>query len=162
MKCKINKQGVSFPYAGDVITWVWPWKGLQGQPRYKSSLYRKEFNTFREYWKMCGRAELEFAQSSDQKLLGFSFYEVLGDWSKDAYPSSFVLILKDVDPSRKGPTFWSRLSDTQIRAFNKDIVVMRCKDKMQAAEMLESIPRDFAEAYILKNGLLIDTNLWTD
>lgn len=160
MFISLTKSGLVFKYHGDKITKYWPWvkRGY-----YYSELFSEDFNNFRDYWRMVGvESELIRAVHSVGRMSGFGPQEVTGQWSARLYPGEYVVILEDIDLISKGPRFWSRLTSKQKDTLRKGVVVFCCKDRNEAADLVDSIDTNFANAYAFLNGELLYTNTALD
>jgi len=153
---KFKKEGIEFEYHGDVITKRWPWFFKEGS-KYHSKNYSMYFNEFNTYWKHVGIAEKAFVKS-DKKLEGFSYSEVIGEWARVRYPYEFIVVLKDVNVSERGLSFWAKIPKEKLEHIQKDVIVLRCGTKENACEIVDSIERQFAEAFAFANGVLINYN----
>lgn len=156
---KLTKQGLVFSYNGDVITARWPWLIRASGSVYTSDLI-PDFNSFKEYWLKRGR---DLKGISESKIQCIAQGELLADWTRRAYPASFVITLTDINPNRRVGDFWTRLpAGTLKNLISSDLVVLICKDRSEGLKLCGAIPRDLGEARLLKDGVLIDTNLWAD
>lgn len=156
---KLNCLGVVFKYHGDEITRYWPWVKKRLQSTYHSSLLYRDFNSFKEYWKIVGEdTQITKVSTSSDKMIGFSFRETLAHWSAKMFPNEHLVILIEPDPRRKGPAFWSRLSPTQRIHMMNDVVVLRCKDETEMNSLLWSIDPQFSDAMAILNGDVINSN----
>lgn len=155
---KFTREGIIFTYHGDQVLRRWPW-GTKGVPVYSSHLYDRDFNSFREYWMMIGRQEgLVQASSHTGKFRGYHFVDVLGDWLRHRYGGEYVVVLSNIDYSRRGPDFWSKLPREHIDALSKDVVVLRCQDRTQVSHIVRSVDSGFAVAEGFFNGDIIYSN----
>jgi hypothetical protein len=156
-----GRSGISFKYHGDVLLWKWPWaRGLYGAP-YHSSFLTKDFNNFNEYWILFGedRAFIKIGGGKG-KIHGFDLTEeVIPQWSSRVWPNEYIVCLFNIDPSAKGPKFWSIIDKEKRIELLKDVVVLRCKDKTEMNNLLDSIDKNFASAIGVFNGSLVGSNV---
>ena len=93
------------------------------------------------------------------RVQGFPLVTVLEDWSGFRYPGEHVVILTDIDVSKKGMDFWAKLPKAILREFvYSGVVVLRCNDLAEAMNLLYDIPFDFADAHIFVNGSHVAMN----
>jgi hypothetical protein len=153
---KLTDKGIVFGYHGDTITRRWPWKDRHGS-KFFSQEYSMYFNDFNTYWKHVGVAQIAFSGRSE-KLQGFTYGEIIGQWVQLKYPYESIVVLKDVNVSERGLSFWARIPKDKIQHIQKDIIVLRCGSKENACEIVDSIERTFAEAFAFSGGILINYN----
>lgn len=154
---KFKKIGIEFEYHGDTITRRWPWF-FRGGSKYHSERYSMYFDNFSTYWKHAGIAEMAFCDSHKSKMEGFTYQELIGQWVRYKYPYESVVVLKDVNVSERGLSFWSKIPKDKIEHIQKDIIVLRCGSKENANEIVDSIESSFAEAFAFSGGILINYN----
>jgi hypothetical protein len=92
------------------------------------------------------------------KLTGFDYTDILSQWVSMKYPLDHVIILMNINVEAKNIQFWAKVPQVEIGNFLKDIVVLRCKDLSQLAQLIGNIPEEFAEAYGYSAGCLISYN----
>lgn len=153
---RFKKEGIEFDYDGDTITRRWPWF-YPGDSKYFSEKYSMYFSSFKTYWTHAGRAEHMF-EGPKEKLEGFTYSEVIGQWVRKLYPFESVVVLKDVNVGERGLSFWAKIPKDKIQHIQKDIIVLRCGSKENACDIVDSIERKFAEAYAFSGGILINYN----
>ena len=157
---KISRKGISFHYYGDTLLRRWPWASGD---RYSSSIHACDFNSLRDYWWHVGGLEAKLLEAdSARKTTGARMYEVLSEYCKFKYPNNTVVVLYDIDCSKKDSAFWSRLPKGKALAFAKDVVFLLCKDRDQMLAVTSNIPVDFATAIAVESGTLVDCNQWKD
>lgn len=155
---RVSRDGVSFSYYGDVITRRWPW--VKG-PRYVSSLHATDFNHFRDYWQTVGEVGAMLRSGkSDDRVVGVGMHEVLCDYVHRRYPGEYVAVLCNINPEAKDGSFWRRMPKQQAEQLLKDVAVFRCNSRQQMLELTYGTTTDFAVAYAVENGILVDCNLW--
>jgi hypothetical protein len=156
---KLSYIGVSFKYHGDELTWYWPWVGKTFKATYFSSLFSRDFNSLKDYWKAVGKEEaLSRLTTCDGKVYGASYKEVIAEWSKRIWPGEFLVAMLEPDYSMKGPAFMARLTSQQRHRMMQDVVILRAKDKTEAEHLLESIDITMSEAYLVHNGNVLLSN----
>ena len=156
----ISREGLSFNYFGDRLLRRWPWRSGD---RYSSSIHACDFNSLRDYWWHVGALEARLLQSdASRNVSGMHMYEVLADYCKLRYPHSTVVVLYDIDCTKKDGTFWSRLPAKRAVEFSKDVVCLVCKDRDQMLSVMGNIPVAFATAIAVDSGAMIDCNQWRD
>lgn len=153
---KIKKEGIEFSYNGDTITRRWPWYFKEGS-KYHSEQYSLYFNDFKTYWKHVGAVPGLFL-NNDKKLEGLSYAEIIGQWVRYKYPYDTIVVLKDVNVSERGLSFWAKIPRDKLEHIQKDIIVLRCGSKENANEIVDSIEPSFAEAFAFSGGILINYN----
>lgn len=147
---RINKQGISFSYYGDVLTWLW------GQG-YTSALYEGVFTNRNHYWQHIGA--LEERSRAGGNVLGISLGEVITSWVKTRFAYEVVVVLWDIDYAAKDQVFWKTLPAKTVKAFCEDIVVFRCKDASQADNIRESVEVDkLGTCKVFVHGKELGTN----
>lgn len=153
---RFKKEGIEFKYHGDIVTRRWPWF-YPGDAKYHSEKYSLYFNKFSTYWVHVGRAEHIF-EGPKSKLQGFTYQELIGQWVRQIYPGENIVVLKDVNVSERGLSFWAKVPKDKIEHIQKDIIVLRCGSKENACEIVDSVERTFAEAFAFSGGILINYN----
>jgi hypothetical protein len=153
---KLTEKGIVFEYHGDTITRRWPWRNRQGA-KYSSQEYSLYFNDFNTYWKHVGAGQAALVKS-ENKLEGFSYTEMLGQWVRSRYANETIVVLKDVNVEERGLSFWAKIPKDKLEYIKKDIIVLRCGSKENACEIVDSIESSFAEAFAFSGGILINYN----
>lgn len=154
---RLSKEGISYKYYGDVLTWFWPLTRKKGR-KYRSLSTNCYFKSKAEYWKYVGI--LEFCtRHPSSKIEAFSWSEVLVIWVRYTFPGQHLVVLTNLNASAKGLSFWSKLPKETINNLLQDVVVLTCKDKNSMFKALDSVPNDFADAFGFSDGELVDTNL---
>ncbi len=168
---KFNKHGYLFRFHGDEILRYWPWATESAETAaateerkkrvgsYRSSIYERDFNSFSEYWMMVGEERALIKAATTGKVIGFNNSEVIGKWSSQIWVNEIVVILTDINFAGKERTFWNTLTAHQRTQFIKDVVVLKCRDKNEASELVTSISPDFATATTYLNGKVLFNNL---
>jgi hypothetical protein len=134
---------------------------MKSQGRYVSSIYGKAFASLREYWMYAGAStQLAVASLEDGKMGGFDLHEVFAQWTSRTYPDEYVLVLLGVDASKRDESFWQRIPKSQRVSWEKDVQLLRCKDRTELLNLSAGIEDGFAESYCFFNGQLVDTNRW--
>lgn len=156
---KFHQLGISFKYHGDEITRYWPWIKKSLKSTYHSALFSRDFNSFNEYWRLVGEeTTLIKLTTSVGKMQGFSLSRVAAEWASRIWVNEYLVIMCDVDPGSKGPSFWFRLSPTQRTSLLEDVVVLRCKDETEMETLIDSISPSFSTAYGCLNGQVLCDN----
>jgi hypothetical protein len=153
---KLTKTGIVFEYHGDRITRRWPWSKLSAD-KYHSDLYSLYFNNFNTYWKHIGAIQTAFSKSGN-KLEGFSYEEILGQWVRSNYPHESIVVLKDMNVEERDLSFWARIPKDKLEYIQKDVIVLRCGSKEKACEIVDSVESNFAEAFAFSGGILVSLN----
>ena len=158
----LSSRGVSFKYHGDEILFYWPW-ARPGKSKYHSSLFSEDFNDFCEYWENVGSRNYVLGKrrqnSSETKITGFSFKEVVEVWSSRLFINEYIIVLDSPSLSYIKPLSLLTMPSSRLAELTKDIVVLRCKDKPEAYSVLDSIGSDFCNAYLILNGKTLATNV---
>ena len=155
----LNKQGINFKYYGDILLWKWPWV-RQGAPKFFSKFHSKDFKSLPEYWAHSGKMEYLASKSYDGiKILGFSYIEILNDWVSIHFCTEHVVLVRELDVSAKDVSFWMRIPKDKVKNLVKDIVVLKCKDKTEVFNMMETLDKNFCLAYGYSLGKFVGTNL---
>jgi hypothetical protein len=158
MALKFTKKGLTFGYSQDEVTYVWPWARSSTAKRFSSVLVH-DFNGFRDYWFQ--RGQDTSGALVNRPVVGFERHELLGEFTRRLLPGEYVLALTDIQPEAKPAEFWARMPAQTRKAFiDKDYCFLICKDRDRALDMAYSVGRNFAESYLFRDGVLIDTNLW--
>jgi hypothetical protein len=152
---KFKKEGLEFEYHEDIITRRWPW--VSDGAKYHSEKYSLYFNEFSTYWTHVGKAEHLFGDTKE-KLEGFTYSEVIGQWVRQRFPYESVVVLKDINVGERGLSFWAKIPKEKIERIQKDIIILRCGSKENAIEIVDSIEPTFAEAFAFSGGILINYN----
>jgi hypothetical protein len=159
MRLKVTKQGFRFPYEADEITYRWPWS-RKGNTAFTSDLVT-DFNDLPEYWRR--RVQQENGVSRVGPVAGFSYREVFGEWVRKTFPGEYAIVVHQVNPESRVKDFWMKLPrGVATKLAGTEVSVLICKDRSQALEVTEAIPSDLAEAYLFKDGVLVDHNQWTE
>jgi hypothetical protein len=91
--------------------------------------------------------DLGMVCSDSGKIVGVSFEEIMRQWLIHQFPHEYVVTLRNINISSKGADFWIKLSRDKVLLFlHKEFVLLRCKDKKSAIQLISSIPYTFAEA----------------
>ena len=130
---RINKQGISFSYYGDTLTWLWG-KG------YSSALYEGIFSDRNHYWQHIGAVEERSRTKGN--LVGASWHNIITFWVKSRFLYETVVVVWDIQYNTKDKAFWRSLPRKSVEAFLEDVVVFRCKDLNQADQIRNSIEID--------------------
>lgn len=155
---KVSREGVSFSYYGDTLTLRWPWSNGH---RFHSSLHATDFNHFREYWQTVGEVGAMIRSgTSEDKVVGFGMHEMVCDYARRKFPGEYVAVLCNINPAAKDGAFWRRLPKQHAEQLLKDVAIFRCKSRQQMLELTYGTTPDFAVAYAVENGVLVDCNLW--
>ncbi|HET8689121.1 MAG TPA: hypothetical protein VFM18_21125 [Methanosarcina sp.] len=159
---QLSRQGISFNYFGDTITYSWPW-ARSGRRRFSSSLHARDFNHFREYWQVVGACSANLRLGTDgAKVVGLGMHEVLAQYVKYKYPGEYIVALCDINPAAKDSSFWRKIPAQYAEQLLKDVAIFRCKSRDQMLDISLGTSTDFAVAYSFENGILVDSNLWKD
>ena len=151
----INKEGISFPYHGDQLLWIWWWK-REGQAKYFSSLFDQHFLDLKDYWQFVGAWN---AACRKEKIEGFHDYEIFTTWAKYSFlRQPAVVILRNINVEMKTTKFWQSVGGYARRQLLKDIAVLYFGNVKEATEVLYSVPSEFAEAYLFSKGILVNSN----
>lgn len=157
---KLSREGLHFRRHGDTILLRWPW--AQGT-RFSSSLYAYDFNNFRDYWLHVGGLEgaLRSAEKTE-RIRGLRMSELLAYYAAHKYAGEHVVVMYDIDPSKKDSAFWKRIPRHQAEQLIKDVAVFRCRDRSEMLHVVQGTPPEFATAYAFENGTIVDCNQWRD
>ena len=118
-----------------------------------------DFNSFSEYWKAVGEdAAIVKLSTGVGRMYGFDLKEIIGEWSARLWVNEYIVFMDIHDPSRKGPDFWSRLNAKQREGLRKDCVILKCSDRSEMVNLIDSIDYNFAEATGYLNGEVLLTN----
>lgn len=158
---KLSLEGITFNYYGDRLLVRWPW--VAGD-RYSSSIHACDFNSLRHYWFIVGSLEAKLLENplSGKNVVGTRFYELFAEYCRFKYSNQCVVVLYDIDASKKDSAFWSRLPTKNAMAFAKDAVFLVCKDRPQMLSITYNTPTEFATALAVESGVLVDCNQWQD
>jgi hypothetical protein len=149
---RFTKDGITFNYNDDEITWFWWWRRevLDVYGAYYSLIYDLYFYTFREYWIHVGA--IGEKPTPSQKVTSFGWEEVLRSWARQTLRTGFYVVLYDINIESKPASFWRSVPDRDKIQFTKDLVALRCKSHIQAIELCDSIRTDFAIAIVVADG----------
>jgi hypothetical protein len=153
MKFKLRKQGIEFPYHGDTLVWVWPWKRKylsRGKDAvYVSEKVRKTFPNLRDYWTHWG---IQDEALRKEKMIGFTDLDVLFEWIGFKYPHQVVLVLRNINVQEKSKSFWEAVPARNRHMLSNDVCVLFFGDLHSASTVFASISPEFAEAYLFHGG----------
>lgn len=163
MSFRLTKQGFSFSYKRDVLTYRWPW--ARGYFEWAKTSFTSElvqdFNGFADYW--LKRGQIGALLKNQDKVTCFSYRAVLADWTRRTYPDSYVLALVNINSSVRINEFWCKLpKGTGAMLAQSDVAIFKASDRTEALNLSASIPPDLADSYLFVNGELLDSNLWRD
>lgn len=151
---KFEKQGIVFEYHDDIIMRFWPWKKEQGSSPYYSVKLENRFGSFSDYWKQIGVLE-QVLQQRSSKLSSYDWEDILLDWLRGQLHLGSFIALYDLDLSKRPAEFWARIPPEKRIHFNKDLVIMKCKDLNQAYDIADSIAPAFGKAVIIEDGQIL-------
>lgn len=149
----VSKFGLAVKLRKDNILIRWPFSGKSVLHSY---FHNRDFNGIWEYIKFIKSKNIYPEESTGYKrilynnsgkIAGVSFESIMGPWLAINMPHESVIILRNIDISKKGIEFWIKLSRDSVFPFiGKEFVILRCKDEDSAEEILRSIPTNFADA----------------
>ena len=149
---KIDKKGIWFKYMGDNICLMWPWNP---QPNtYYSEKLHCTFSSRSEYTRYMGSA----VGMKERNVIGLSYQEAIQSWVESNFSGEYVIVLTEIDLTKKPSVFWENIPYIKKIAFTNEIVVLRCKDQGQMDRIIDSIEPGFAVAWGFKNGQLVRLN----
>lgn len=144
-----------FSYHGDVITLAWFWNTLD--KRWTSELFKTGYNNMSEYWKHVGVFQEACSRRSGE-IAGFSLEEILEAWVRVHYPGQDVVVMYDMDVSKKSTEFWRSVPVLKAKELVQDVVVFQCVSAKQAAELCQSTDPSFANAIAFSFGYKTSSN----
>ena len=155
---KISKQGITFEYNNDEITWSWWWTRTSNWPFF-SLIYNYHFKSFKQYWVHVGSVKEK--PMGLVKLRGVSMETLIRAWVKFACRDGFYVVLYDINVDAKPASFWRSIPDKDKKQLLEDAVVLRCKDAEEAKQLCDSIEDNFAQALAVSDGYVFYWS-WTD
>ena len=155
---KLNRKGIWFSYEKDLLCRYWPWYRSSKVATYYSSKHDCEFYSLRDYLKFVG-----FTGSHKSKsVMGFTYQEILTQWIKMRFSNEIIVMLTNIDATKKPSSFWENVPYAKRGLFTTDVVVLICKDVSQAKILVDSVHVDFADAVCVRDGQVVywnsDTN----
>lgn len=148
---RFSQTGITFPYNGDSITWIYPW-GNRGEGVFFSNTYLFGFHYFQGYWDRLN--SLEELNTYAPKVQGFSNEEILIGYLKAKYILGTIVVLWDIDYQAKPSSFWAAMPNQSREHFLKDVVVLNCKGLKDASRLAKS-SRTFSRVVVIYNGRVI-------
>jgi hypothetical protein len=97
----------------------------------------------------------------ERNVIGISYQDIVQAWVEDNFKGEYVIVLTEIDLTKKPSVFWENIPYIKKIAFNNEVVVLRCKDKGQMDRIIDSIEPGFAIAWGFKGGQLVDFNDYT-
>lgn len=152
---KISKQGITFNYNNDEITWLWWWKRTNSNCPYFSLVYNYWFLNFRQYWLKVGGSERNLPTS---KIQGYSMENLISSWIKFNCRTGCYVLLYDINVESKPASFWRTIPDRDKTQLLADVVLLRCKDWDEIQRLCDSITTNFATAAGIKDGHIVYWN----
>lgn len=153
---KINKQGITFKYRGDDLTWIWWWNRTNGF-KYDSATYQKHFESIPNYLIYTGQQTIPFSPSNE-KLKGLNYQELIEQWAYYELKFGFNVVLFDIVLQAKPASYWNALGLSDRSKFLQDIVILNCKSIKEVIEICDSIDINFARAIGVNCGNIIYRN----
>lgn len=144
---RISKKGITFNYNNDEITWFWWW--VRDYTAFFSLIYNFHFDSFKEYWQKVGSTDRPLPIS---KLKGYTVETMIEAWVRQYCRVGTYLVLYDINVEAKPASFWRTIPDKDKTQLLSDIVVLECKDVVQASRLITAIPDDFAKAMLVRDG----------
>lgn len=153
---KFNKKGIWFHLKGDDICLIWFWSKVAG--RYYSEKFNRNFLSLIEYFKHIGIPSSFYSKS----IVGFTYVDIIKEWVSTNFSKDIIIVLLDINFSKKPPAFWEGIPYTKKVVFTKEVVILKCKDYGQMNRIIDSIEKEFAIAMGFKGGVLMCDNEYKD
>jgi hypothetical protein len=150
---RLNKKGLWFTYMGDKICFMWFWNSLPNT--YYSEKLHCTFSSIKEYKKYMGSA----VGMKERNIFGISYKNLISSWVRINFDGEYILVLTDIDLSKKPSLFWENIPYIRKMAFTEEVVILKCKDSSQMQNIVDSIESSFATAWGYRNGILVSTNV---
>lgn len=157
---KIDKNGITFNYHGDELTWLWWWKRLQPglfpkRYKYYSHVFDDSFKDLASYWLYVG-AWNEACRKD--RIVGYSDKEIFLSWCRYTFRHNSVLVFRNVNVEMRSTKFWKSLDPISRKQLLQDIPVLFFRDGLKPMEVAHSIEPEFAEVYFFYHGQLMWSN----
>lgn len=160
----LSSTGFTFPYHGDLLTFVFPKWRKKSEDGCKMKFFSKKLEAhvkdLPEYWRKVGAYEQACRVSrKSNKIYGFSLDELIKAWATNQHlPSGIYVILWDVDLYMKPTEFWDMVPQDTIEKLKSDVVIFSCESLYQAERICKSVSPDFATAYVFDHGEMVMRN----
>lgn len=148
---KFCKDGIWFNYHGDELLWLWWWKRRTlpngKEEKYVSMLCEGAFESLPDYWMFWGGYSEACRQD---KVYGYTDDQVFLEWAEIRFSHNIVVILKNINYELKPAYFWAAIGHRQRIELKKDVVVLFFNRLEEAVEVFNSVPPEFADAYLYR------------
>jgi hypothetical protein len=140
---RITNLFFKFFYKGDTIYYYWPWiRHIHLAGKYYS-VYLSEFFSFFYNYNILRDNTTEFL---NDKIRGLNITSILEEWVLLKYPHEVLVILIDIDVSTKPMSFWATIPYAKEVLFTKEVIILKCKDRRQMEQIVDSTSITFATA----------------
>lgn len=151
---RFSKEGITFDYNNDEITWLWWWIRRHGG-KLVSLVYAAAFSSFKEYWIHVGSVEKPMPVA---KIRGFEIKDLISTWVWRKFRNGHFVILWDLNLDAKPATFWRSIPDRDKKILSSEVVVLACKGYDEMRMLCDSIDENFALALGTCDGHVVYSN----
>lgn len=159
---RISKEGITFNYNNDEITWLWWWVRSTTSAlksfKYRSLVYDIPFSSIADYWRQVGALENEDMKRTVSKIQGFSTRSVIRDWARMNLRRGFWVVMSDINVESKPASFWRTIPEQLRKEMTNDFVILRCKNDIEMNHLCETLDPSFCFAIGIDNGYIANTN----